>query len=88
MKIVNIEEINIKRGKAELNTPEKWIFEKEGKKIRLSILNNLENDKAAIVGLSEFETTKKTIRNFDTMLNQVFIPVSYTHLTLPTIYSV
>jgi len=73
MKIVNIEEVNIKRGKAELNTPEKFLIDKEGKKTRLAMLKNLDDGKAAIVELSDFETTKKSVRNFDTMLNQVFI---------------
>lgn len=73
MKIVNIEEVKIRHGKKELNTPEKWLFDKEGKKVRLSMLRNLEEGKAAVVELSEFQTSKKSVRNFDWMLNQVFI---------------
>lgn len=74
MKIVDESEIKGKNGgKKVFNVPEKWLFEKEGKKVRLITLKNMDDGKAAIVELSEFATNKKSVRNFDTMLNQVFI---------------
>jgi len=74
MKIVDESEIKSKNGgKKVFNVPEKWLFEKENKKVRLITLKNMDDGKAAIVELSEFVTNKKSVRNFDTMLNQVFI---------------
>ena len=74
MKIVDESEIPTKSGgKKVLNAPEKFLLEKENKKVRLSILKNMENTKAALVTLEDFVTNKKSVRNFDTMLNQVFI---------------
>jgi hypothetical protein len=76
MKIVDSKSITTRKGKKELNAPEKWLFDKENKKLRLTTLMNMEKDKAAEVGLAEFQnygTNKKSIRGFDKVLNQVFI---------------
>lgn len=74
MRIVDETEIpKVHNGRKTLNTPERWVLGKEGKKVRISILSKLDVGKAAIVTLGEFETNKKSVRNFDTMLNQVFI---------------
>ena len=74
MRIVSEENIpKVHNGRKTLNCPERFLFEKENKKVRISILAKLDVGKAALVQLSEFETNKKSVRNFDTMLNQVFI---------------
>lgn len=73
MKIVDGKSVTTRKGKKELNVPEKWLFEKENKKVRLTTLMNMENEKAAQVELAEFGTEKKSIRSFDKQLNQVFI---------------
>jgi hypothetical protein len=74
MKIVDESEIaKVHTGKRTLNTPERWLLEKEGKRTRLITLSKLELGKAAIVELSDFGTNKKTVRNFDWKLNQLFI---------------
>ncbi len=73
MKIVDGKSITTRKEKKELNAPEKWLFEKENKKVRLTTLMNMESEKAAQVELAEFGTEKKSIRSFDKLLNQVFI---------------
>lgn len=73
MRIVDETEIPETHNVKKLNAPEKFLFEKEGKKARLTILSKLDVDKAALIALKEFETNKKSVRNFDTMLNSVFI---------------
>lgn len=76
MKIVEAKSVITKKGKKELNVSEKWLFDKENKKVRLTTLTSMENDKAAQVELSEFQSygsDKKSIRTFDRQLNQVFI---------------
>ncbi len=50
MKIVEAESVKTaNRGRKELNSVEKWLFDKENKKVRLATLMNMENNKAAIV---------------------------------------
>ncbi len=74
MKIVEAESVKTtNKGRKELNPVEKWLFDKENKKVRLSTLMNMENNKAAIVELSELGTDKKNSRNLDNILNRVFI---------------
>jgi hypothetical protein len=74
MRIVDETEIpKAHNGRKNLNTVERWLLEKEGKRTRLITLSKLELGKAAIVELSDFGTNKKTVRNFDWKLNQVFI---------------
>jgi GH15 family glucan-1,4-alpha-glucosidase len=74
MKIVDMETVKLSsnRGKKELNLVEAYIFEKENKKIRLTTLNNMETNKAAIVEITEFGD-KVNPRSIATKLNQVFI---------------
>ena len=74
MKIVEAESVKTaNRGRKELNTVEKWLFDKENKKVRLATLMNMEINKAAVVELSELGTDKKNSRNLDNILNRVFI---------------
>ncbi len=74
MKIVEAESVKTaNRGRKELSSVEKWLFDKENKKVRLITLMNLENNKAAIVELSELGTDKKNNRSLDNILNRVFI---------------
>lgn len=73
MRIIDETEIpQVHNSKRTLNTPER-LFDKEGKKVRLTMLAKIDVGKAAIVELSEFGTNKKSVRNFDWKLNQVFI---------------
>jgi hypothetical protein len=75
MKIVDAESIKTTngRGKKELNAIEKWLFDKEGKKVRLTALIGLEDGKAALIELSEFQSNKKNTRGIDHVLNNVFV---------------
>jgi hypothetical protein len=78
MKIVEAESIKTTnhRGRKEISPVNKWLFDKEGKKVRLTALMGMEDGKAAIVELSEIQgygTNKKSTRGFDNVLNRVFI---------------
>ncbi len=74
MKIVEAESVKTaNRGRKELSPVEKWLFDKENKKVRLATLMNMEINKAAVVELSELGTDKKNNRNLDNILNRVFI---------------
>jgi hypothetical protein len=75
MKIVDAESVKTKngRGKKELNAIEKWLFDKEGKKVRLTALIGMEDGKAALVELSEFQSNKKNTRGINHVLNNVFV---------------
>ncbi len=78
MKIVDAESIKTTngRGKKELNPVEKFLFDKENKKVRLTSLMNMENDKAATVELEEFKNygnNKSNTRGIDRQMNQLFI---------------
>lgn len=75
MKIVDVKEITTNRGKRqpELNAGEKWLFDKEGKNVRIATLMNMETDKAAVIELAEFGTNKKKAAGMDITLNRVFV---------------
>lgn len=73
MKIVDVKEITTNRGKKELNAGEVWLFDKENKKVRLTALMNMENEKAAVIELSEFGSSKKRATGMDDTLNRVFV---------------
>ncbi len=78
MKIVEAESIKTtnNRGRKEISPVNKWLFDKEGKKVRLTALIGMEDGKAALVELSEIQgygTNKKSTRGFDNVLNRVFI---------------
>jgi hypothetical protein len=75
IKIVDAESIKTtnNRGKKELNIIEKWLFDKQGKQVRLSTLIDMESNKAALVELSEFQSNKKNTRGIDHVLNNVFV---------------
>jgi hypothetical protein len=78
MKIVDAESVKTtnSRGKKELNAIEKFLFDKENKKVRLATLMGLEEGKAGVVELSEIQgygANKKSVRGIDTIMNKTFI---------------
>ncbi len=76
MKIVDSKSITTHNGKAELNAVEKWLFDKEGKKVRLTALMNMDDGKAAIAELEEFQnygSNKKKTHGLDNIMNRVFV---------------
>ncbi len=74
MKIVDAAEVPVSnRNKKTLNAVEEWLFSKEGRKVRLVTLMNLEESKAAVVEKEEISKDNKNVRWMDNRLNAVFI---------------